>query len=518
MKIKKQRTLIIVLAALFLALLALYFVVIRPMLMENNDVGNGLELMDGEVKISDKLTNFYIFESIPRSNMQSIIVENSYGKFEIFRDSSDAFQLRGYANLAFNPELFASLVVTTGTPVAQRRVAQDISEEEYAEYGLDDPQAYWTVTTLDGRTVTVYVGDQILSGGGYYVRLEGRNAVYMVGSSLADTILKPVTAIIDPVLILGLTKTDYYLADDFIVYHDDEPFVAVNRISPDDAETIQLALVYPIHESKETMYDLNTDTYLNAIYTMVDLTGSNVAALVKGEATLMEYGLLNPAYRVHFTFGGINYALYLSKQQSDGSFYAVSNVTGYQIICKIPKDSLPWVNSDKFTWIQSRPFYLSITEVDKIKLYSEKHGVNAEFVLKHDSNEDDKTILDVTETVSGIHIPNSSVTNFRQFYLSLLNITNQQYTSLSDEDKNALVADKSRLILTMTIDKANGETVEYEFYQHYESSTGHISGGKVFVVVDGEGEFYTTNDLVQKIINDLPRVLNGEDIDGYGKN
>ena len=518
MKIKKQKTLIIVLAALFVALLALYFAVIRPLLMENDNQGNGMEYMEGEVKINDLLTNFYIFESIPRSNMQSIKVENKFGSYEIYRDSSDTFQLRGYSNLTFNAELFASLVVTTGTPVAQRRIARDITDEEYAEYGLDDPQATWTVTTLDGRTVTMHVGDAILSGGGYYVRLEGRNAVYMMGSSLADTILEPVTTIIDPLLILGLTQNDYYLADNFIVYHGDAPFVAVDRISADDAETIHLALVYPMHDSKETLYDLNIDTYLNAMYTMVDLKGTEVVSLVNGEAVLMEYGLLTPAYRVHFSFGGLNYALYLSKQQADGSFYAISNITGYQIICKVPAESLYWVNGDKFTWIQSRPFYLAITEVDKIKLYSEKHNVNVEFVLEHDSTEEDKTILDVTETVSGLHIPNSAVANFRQFYLGLLNITNQQYTSLTDEDKNALVADKSRLILSMTIEKANGEQVEYEFYQHYEASTGHISGGKVFVVVDGEGEFYTTNDLVEKVINDIPRVLGGEDIDGYGKN
>lgn len=517
MKIKKQKTLIIILAALFVLLLAAYFVLIRPMLQEADD-GVKLDLMEGEVKISDKLTNFYIFESIPRSNMQSIKVENSYGGYEIYRDSSDTFQLRGNYNLTFNPELFASLVVSAGTPVAYERIARDLSDEEFAQYGLDTPQASWTVTTIDGRRVTVYVGDAHLSDAGYYVRLDGRNAVYMVGSSIAETVLQPVTKLIDPVLVLGLTQNNYYLADNFIMYRGEEPFVAVDRTSADDSETIQLALVYPIPEGKDTLYELNTDTYLNAVYAMVDLAGESVVALVKGDGTLMEYGLLNPAYRVHFTFNGVNYSLYVSKQQKDGSFYAVSNITGYQIICKIPKEKLEWLNSDKFNWIQSKPFYLAITEVDKIKLQSEKHDINVEFVLEHDSNEDDSTILNVTETVTGTFIPNSSVSNFRQFYLSLLNIANQQYTSLSDEDKAALVADKSKLILTMTIDKANGKTVEYKFYQHYEASTGHISGGKVFVVVDGEGEFYTTNDLVQKVINDIPRVLNGEDIDGYGKN
>ena len=38
------------------------------------------------------------------------------------------------------------------------------------------------------------------------------------------------------------------------------------------------------------------------------------------------------------------------------------------------------------------------------------------------------------------------------------------------------------------------------------------------MVVNGVGEFYTTNDLVDKVVNDTARVLDGLDVDAYGHN
>ena len=72
--------------------------------------------------------------------------------------------------------------------------------------------------------------------------------------------------------------------------------------------------------------------------------------------------------------------------------------------------------------------------------------------------------------------------------------------------------------LVMTYENASGEVTEFKFYQYYAASTGHISGGKIFVVVNGVGEFYTTNDLVDKVVNDTSRVLDGLDVDAYGQN
>ena len=55
-------------------------------------------------------------------------------------------------------------------------------------------------------------------------------------------------------------------------------------------------------------------------------------------------------------------------------------------------------------------------------------------------------------------------------------------------------------ILTMTYEKTDGTSYEFRFYKHYEASTNTTTTGKIFVVVNDIGEFYTTNDLINKII------------------
>ena len=69
--------------------------------------------------------------------------------------------------------------------------------------------------------------------------------------------------------------------------------------------------------------------------------------------------------------------------------------------------------------------------------------------------------------------------------------------------------------MTMKYTDLNGNVTEYKFYQYYEASTNTVTTGKVFVVVNGIGEFYTTNDLVNKVLSDIPRVLEGLDVDAY---
>ncbi len=513
MKVKKKKILIIVLAALAALMIGAYFLFVAPLLQDNSNGTVELDLMDGEVRISDKLSNFYIIEPIARSEMQEIKVTNADGSYRIFRNASDVFELEGHPGLTFDDMSFAGLIAT---PVAQSRVARDITEEELVQYGLDKPSASRTITTTDGRVITVHIGDAMLTGGGYYASVEGRNAVYIVSSTTAEVILRPITGILKPLLLSGMSQSDYYLVDNFMIYRGDEPFVAVDRLSADNAQTIELALLYPTPEKGSRYYDINIDMYLNSVYKLIELTGDEAVALVTGSGVLMEYGLLNPTYRIHYAYGGYNFALYVSSQQKDGSFYAVSNMTGYQLVCKIPAETLSWLTRGEFSWIQSSSFYEAIVDVKRITMKSESRGVDVDFVLEHSSNDEDDTVLEVTDKVSGTFIPNSEVANFRQYYLTLLNITNSEYTTLSDEDKELLMSDDSRLILTMTTTLVNGTVNEYKFYQHYEASTGHISGGKVLVVVNGVGEFYTSNDLVDKVINDIPRVLDGLDIDAYG--
>ena len=44
-----------------------------------------------------------------------------------------------------------------------------------------------------------------------------------------------------------------------------------------------------------------------------------------------------------------------------------------------------------------------------------------------------------------------------------------------------------------------------------------MSTGKIFATVDGIGEFYTSNDLVNKVLDSSKRVIAGLEIDPYGQ-
>jgi hypothetical protein len=516
MNAKKRIILIIVLAALFAVLLTVYFVFIAP-LLRDDDSGVDLDLMDGEVKITDKLTNFYIFQPVKRSEIQSIKVTNSQGGYEIYRDSSDTFQLKGTSGLQFDAEKFSSLVVTAGTPVAMSRIARDLSDDEWAVYGLDSPQASWTIETNTGEKHTINVGDKLLSHAGYYASLEGRNAVYIVSTTLEDTILKPGYSLVDPLLTYGMTQNDYYLADDFVLLHGQEMFVAVDRTSRDTDEILKLTLLYPYPEKeKREYYDINSDTYLDALYSLVELKGDETVAVNPTDGVLMEFGLLSPAYTVYYKFGGSEFYVIISSKQADDCYYAVSNLFGYQIVCRVPAETLKWLEYTEFKWIQSNPFYENIGSVRRITIET-PDGIDVDFVLTHGTDEQGNVTLEVKERNSGTVIENKYARNFRQYYLTLLNITNKAYSNLDQKDREALIADESRLLMKMHIELTDGTSNDYRFYQYYEESTGKLSTGKVFVVVNDFGEFYTSNDLIDKVKNDTPRVLEGLDIDGYGQ-
>ncbi|MBR5679254.1 MAG: DUF4340 domain-containing protein [Clostridia bacterium] len=532
MKIRNQKRLIIILGSLFLVLLIAWFAVLKPLTTVEDNKDVDLDLLDGEVMITSRLTNFYIFQPMERSDIQSIDVENEFGGYRVYRDAADAFQLEGFPGLSFNQELFSSLVVTATKPTAMMRVGQDLDTAALAEYGLDKPQASWTLTTTTGDTYKMLVGDELLTEGGYYVMYEGRpGAAYIVSETLADTILQPAFKLLSPLLTAGLSTNTYFFVDEFTVMHGEDLFVHVTRLKKEqmknpETSIVEVKLTWPRPENTANgeVYEINDDLYFQILYNFMALEGEEVVAFMPTDEELETFGLTDPAHTIMYNFhenaeesGPVyEFIIFVSEKQPDGSYYAVSNLYGYSTVVKVGADKLGWLEYDAFAWIFPTPFFENIVDVYRITLKGA--DVDVDYHLTHGTDANGNPTLDVTEVNSGVYIPNAEVNNFRQYYKTMLNITNQEYVSLTEEDKEALLADEGRVRLVMTYENASGEVTEFKFYQYYAASTGHISGGKIFVVVNGVGEFYTTNDLVDKVVNDTARVLDGLDVDAYGHN
>lgn len=107
-----------------------------------------------------------------------------------------------YTWLTLGAETLSSLVVSAGQNriyeaviSAPASAADYASIEEYEEakriyerrlvtYGLAEEDNYYTLEDINGNTYTVYYGKKDVTGGGYYLRLAGRDTVYV--SNTAD--------------------------------------------------------------------------------------------------------------------------------------------------------------------------------------------------------------------------------------------------------------------------------------------------------------------------------------------
>lgn len=208
---------VIVLALSFVLVLVIFFTVLRPYVLVSPPTEE--ETLDKEGEEDEIYGILTLYPSIKREEMQRITVSNENGSYSFTRkraaDSSSAFVLsingESFSHIDFDDEKFASLVVATGTTyVEERMIGKDVleamspeeREAEYAKYGLDKASNpnYFEVEKFEKqrdangklttvfKTYRVYVGNETVSGGHYYLRFNDSAAVYVSGSASVGTV------------------------------------------------------------------------------------------------------------------------------------------------------------------------------------------------------------------------------------------------------------------------------------------------------------------------------------------
>ena len=255
-------------------LIVLYFALVRPLV--NNGGGEEeppVTTGPGEGVQYDLGT---LYPSIKRSEMKVIRVHNAEGTYEFRRMSVEEgkepnekspfiiFQkegdtMVGYPEVAYNEERFSELVVATGTFYFIRNLTGDAVAEgaalDYSRYGLapeDDP-AWFEIETFAGeKPIRVYVGDAAVTDSGYYVRVDGRDAVYVSNSTLVGTTaLKGIESYVDAMLTVPLVSNGYYFNKDFTLWkqmgsdylidaQDTVTFVYYNESNEEEYATVDL--------------------------------------------------------------------------------------------------------------------------------------------------------------------------------------------------------------------------------------------------------------------------------------
>lgn len=492
--IKQQRILIIVFVVAFAALLAAYFIVIRPLTTADETTAAPLTPDQGEeVENGDRLL---MFPRTDRDNIQSIEVHNEYGTYTFsYNAAVGDFQILGYETLSYDQNKFAKLVVSAGYPLTIERISEKATDEQLVEYGFkgeDASPSHFTLTTRTGEKHTVLIGRKLLTGAAYYAMYDGRDTIYAVTSEIEDTLLAPVEGMIMPMLTAGVPLSSYYMIDNFSIKHYGEDYlICRNKTKEELSSTSSGAFAEAITVMPEgyvlSMY------YDQTLESLATYQGESVAAVGLTDEHLEEFGLKDKPYEISYEYDGFKFEL-VASEPKDGYYYVATSMFG--IIVKVPEEDFAFLKWDYLRWIDPLFISFNIQNIDTLSIESE--SVNEVFELRHRPN--DTPNLTVVGKNSG---EVRDIDNFRQFYLTLL------YSRLEDYAPEDVKPDESMCILKLRIKLLGGAETEYGFYRY--------SGGRCLLTINGEGEFYVYDDNVQKIIGDADKVMKGLPVDATGR-
>ena len=534
---KKRIISVIVSASLFVILLAAYLFVFLPMSRADEDADTDTAPELEEWEDLGYGNTILMSKRSERGDIASLEVENEYGSYKFVKtltSSGEKFVLEGNENIAYNDMAFSMLIVTTGIPTASGRITTEATEEDLELYGLADPIASWKVTTTDGDIYEIAVGSKMLSGGGYYaMRKDHPTHVYVLSTTVEQSVLLPVESMLNPLVCAGINTNNYLTCDNFELTFDGKPVIRIRQrekaefYNPDAQYETQIT--YPGSYKTDDSFFLYKISLLDKFSVESTETADDeieaVTAVYLGDdpEVLRKYGLGSYYYNLSFTVQAeagssvtYKYDIRISALQDDGYYYAVSNYYDYKLVMKCPKAMFSWIELDSYEngepkvdlieWIDEDPIMLNIAYVDTISVNLQGNVIN--YTLKHGTNSDGNATLEVTAD-NGFSMSDSDIYIFRNYYKVMLGVKIMADSELNDEDVERLMNDPSRHLATIRFNMKNGTVNEYTFYRD--------TTRRALMASDGNAQFYVLADWFEKLISDTDRLMQGLEIDANMK-
>lgn len=181
-----------------------------------------------------------MFAQIEQKDIYSIVVTNKNETFTVMRYANGQPYLVGTENRlkVLDDNAFAGLSVACGYPITNEKLKLDSVDAprdengnyDYSAYGLAPGQesVVYTITKRayrdDGTTCadetvsyTVRVGDATLADSGYYAKLDGRDAVYIISPTVTPTLMQPSEKMVKPRVIYPMNVAKHLSVYNFIL-------------------------------------------------------------------------------------------------------------------------------------------------------------------------------------------------------------------------------------------------------------------------------------------------------------
>ncbi|MBO4355572.1 MAG: DUF4340 domain-containing protein [Clostridia bacterium] len=424
--------LIIGLAVVLAVLLLGYFLIIRPLLKDDGtSEGTSLELIwESEVKSS--ASSVLLYPVIERDNISRIEVHNPENEEQYidwgfyYCDTSDEtigteagnFYLTDYEYAPYDDASFSYMVTSTGYVLCSSRVEDHC--KDFSVYGLDfddlSEAKYFKVTSRDGQSHIVVIGDKLPSGSGYYIRsldtdkcLEDnssyeRDSVYVISDVYTSS-----TLLSDPrsMVVPYLTYPVNYLSElETIAIWSNEEKYYTNKLDENGKQvydedgkavitwspaiyakpaSLKAKDPFSVFSSFCAFYLVNPAGYygsqelenLTSVFqdfeaqTILEL-GRRIVSEDGGELIgftdeiYKKYHLSNPRYMLYYRGNGIDNYLYFSELQEKSYYYVYSTV--FNTITRVDLTTAYFMDWDLNSYVLSQIFYLKIDNCQSVEL------------------------------------------------------------------------------------------------------------------------------------------------------
>ncbi len=478
--------------------------------------------------------NLMIYPKINPSDIKSIEINlkgEDSSSYKFYRNSDNAMVLSGNENVQYDAELYSWLAAVCGNTTVVRKISKTaLDTYGYEEYGLDDPQASYTIKT-DKKSYTIDIGNKIVSGNGYYVKLDGRDSVYIMNSQVGKYVLQAVEYYITPKLGYGITESNYMFVHnlsfvDFIYGEDGsvdtDLIIALSYWPYEEREGTEFQTqAYSIHSAFDG-YTPSSDAVYSAMSSLTTFDANVVHLGLENEA-LAKYGLDKPDKTLYFEMEAkdsstgdkfmLKQTIYFSELTENGTYYAYTTVKypnksgsmditmdGLDFIVEVDKAYLNFLDWETLDWIERNYFQINIGICQYVE-FELADGSKYAFAIQMNA---DDTIAGIYSVKNGKLIQ-INTTYFQTLYLNMLGGKLFGSADLSDEEETLLTESKDKFRLSWTFTTSTGLTRTHKYYQ--------LDGTKDYITINDNGGFYVLSANTKKLAEDIVKVYNNQKIE-----
>ena len=439
-------------------------------------------------------------------SVQTVDIVTPSETFRIVRNEDDQLCVEAYRDLPINTSKLASLEDYFFKLSANKKVLDNTDDP--AQFGLAEPAVQMTITYSDDSSLSFALGDMAPGNDGYYFRMGGDDAVYLLGSYSGGLFLTPSKNYVGTAMILTPMAND----DDGNAYLflNEATITGTARTEPLILHSVDdsLADEFPYcnyYIEKPHRAGVTTDSDIETgIGTLTALSALSVDTVHPSADRIRECGLDQPAVqadidacirtytiddddnKVFSSYSHEHYLVKLGNKSPDGYYYGM--VDGVDVIYNVTVDSVPWATYTYNDIATNMLFLRNIATISELTFTAA--GKTTTFTIGHSENADTGND-EITVKANGKAM--SDTDSFRKVYQVLMNVPR-----VGDADKPTGTA-----AVRLVMKNLAGETVEdISFYKR--------SASTYTCALASDDQYAVSASAVENIVTQVNNYLEGK--------